>query len=253
MDAALPLFLLVMGLAKKAQGPSVTITPEPPRPPRRDPRFDPRSRRTRRGGPLNAGQGPPSPFPPSAPVQPIAWPQVVPAGLPAFPGPGWAVDSPPGSGVVARAHQLLPALWRGGAGTFKTEQTNGRWVTYRATQMGLKRGVVAYRLVEEAPTLPVTPPPSSSPSATVPASVPEPVVQPVNTPPVIRGVQTLRRGSSGPTVVVLQRMLGIPDDGKFGPGTDAAVRAFQARKGLTVDGVVGPQTWGALTTGGAQA
>lgn len=33
----------------------------------------------------------------------------------------------------------------------------------------------------------------------------------------------------------------------YGPITEAAVRAFQKRDGLTVDGVVGPYTWEALT------
>lgn len=35
----------------------------------------------------------------------------------------------------------------------------------------------------------------------------------------------------------------IKIDGKFGPTTDKAVRAFQKAKGLTVDGIVGRQTW----------
>jgi peptidoglycan hydrolase-like protein with peptidoglycan-binding domain len=32
----------------------------------------------------------------------------------------------------------------------------------------------------------------------------------------------------------------------FGPGTEAAVKAFQASKGMTADGIMNPQTWSVL-------
>lgn len=77
----------------------------------------------------------------------------------------------------------------------------------------------------------------------------------------IRGITSsypgtpLRRGSTGPNVVVLQVALNriaqnypaIPKisavDGIFGSQTEATVRAFQQIFGLTPDGIVGPSTW----------
>ncbi len=50
----------------------------------------------------------------------------------------------------------------------------------------------------------------------------------------------------GSGVVALQRALGIPADGIYGPQTRRAVRAFQRSHGLVVDGIAGPQTLGAL-------
>ncbi len=62
----------------------------------------------------------------------------------------------------------------------------------------------------------------------------------------------LKQGSAGPDVQDLQQKLknlgfdpnGV--DGNFGPGTKAAVIAFQQSKGLQADGIVGPATMAAL-------
>lgn len=53
----------------------------------------------------------------------------------------------------------------------------------------------------------------------------------------------LRLGSEGEDVKKLQQLLGVDVVGKFGPKTDAAVKAWQSAHGLTADGVVGPGTW----------
>ena len=51
----------------------------------------------------------------------------------------------------------------------------------------------------------------------------------------------LRNGTSGDCVERLQVALALEDvDGKFGPGTEKAVKAWQASHGMTADGVVTP-------------
>lgn len=54
---------------------------------------------------------------------------------------------------------------------------------------------------------------------------------------------TLRMGSPHQQwVAALQEKLGLTADGSFGPGTDAALKQWQAANGLTADGVAGPNT-----------
>lgn len=58
--------------------------------------------------------------------------------------------------------------------------------------------------------------------------------------------ETLRLGSKGASVEILQRKLSITADGSFGPQTLRAVKKFQTSKGLVADGIVGPKTRKAL-------
>ncbi|MGA4508952.1 peptidoglycan-binding domain-containing protein [Propionibacteriaceae bacterium G1746] len=65
---------------------------------------------------------------------------------------------------------------------------------------------------------------------------------------------TLREGNTGNAVKALQTQLlrngySLSVDGSFGPATLSAVRSFQSKKGLTVDGVVGANTWRGLIAG----
>jgi len=56
----------------------------------------------------------------------------------------------------------------------------------------------------------------------------------------------VRRGSRGPWVEKLQEALGIDADGIFGPGTEEALKAYQAAESLTADGVAGRSTYRSL-------
>lgn len=95
-------------------------------------------------------------------------------------------------------------------------------------------------------TATVTRTPTSSPAARPPLP---------NTAPSLaqaaRGEGLIRRGQSGESVRELQELLrarghDVTADGRFGPETERAVRAFQAASGAKVDGLVGPETMGKL-------
>lgn len=89
-----------------------------------------------------------------------------------------------------------------------------------------------------------------APAGASPVEAPKPVtpapVTPAPATPVAKPLPTLRQGSTGSAVKVLQKKLGITVDGSFGPKTKAAVVAYQKKHGLAPDGCVGPLTWAQL-------
>lgn len=68
------------------------------------------------------------------------------------------------------------------------------------------------------------------------------------------GYTQVRYGSTGSAVKDLQEKLnaagnyGLQTDGVFGAKTQAAVKDYQRKSGLTVDGVAGNNTWGSLNS-----
>lgn len=99
-----------------------------------------------------------------------------------------------------------------------------------------------------------------APDAPLPGPAPDPAPCHELAPgPPPEGRTLLAQGAVGAEVIQLQALLadaGYPPDksktkkgawdGKFGPGTTAAVASLQHDKGLEVDGKVGRQTWCAL-------
>jgi N-acetylmuramoyl-L-alanine amidase len=69
-------------------------------------------------------------------------------------------------------------------------------------------------------------------------------------------VRVYREGDEGPEILDIQQRLNAAgigvgaEPGRYGPATTEAVRMFQERRNLPVDGLVGPDTWGQLVEAG---
>ena len=137
--------------------------------------------------------------------------------------------------ATSQSADLLEGAWKGARGSVRDSL---RWLGFEDQQQALD--------------------PDQQPP--VPAQTPGGPVEGAAAPDPDAGLQlppaTLRMGARGPDVERLQGSLNasgaaIEVDGAFGPKTRAAVVSFQRHHDLSVDGVVGPQTWGALGAGGA--
>lgn len=61
--------------------------------------------------------------------------------------------------------------------------------------------------------------------------------------PVVKMFKPFQIGAKGSSVQKIQEALNIDADGSFGPGTDAAVKAFQKKEGMPVTGIVDEETY----------
>lgn len=87
----------------------------------------------------------------------------------------------------------------------------------------------------------------------VPSTPTPPARPPASSPQVPSFPRVMKRGAKGNDVSRFQQRLkdrgwNIAVDGDFGPKTETIVRAFQKEKNLTVDGIIGPQSWRAIFT-----
>lgn len=127
---------------------------------------------------------------------------------------------------------ILGALALGGAGVVAARSLTGSGSGDATTQT----------TTEATPTTPTI---TTAPETTTPTT-------PTTTEATTPEAESLRPGAEGPRVRQLQDDLvalgystgGV--DGKYGPATERAVRAFQTSSGLVVDGVAGPATLAAL-------
>lgn len=65
----------------------------------------------------------------------------------------------------------------------------------------------------------------------------------LESPPLLR-IRSPRM--TGPAVRKVQKIVGAPVDGIYGPQTERLVRSWQAGHDLLPDGIVGPKTWAAM-------
>lgn len=56
-------------------------------------------------------------------------------------------------------------------------------------------------------------------------------------------METIRKGSKGKAVCIWQIITGAEVDGVFGAETERLTKVFQEKNGLTVDGIVGKNSW----------
>ena len=110
------------------------------------------------------------------------------------------------------------------------------------------RSAAAATAVESEPSAPARAPRRAVATEAAVSSTATPVEpRPAATTTTTATASDSRPGGGG--VAALQRALGMPVDGDFGPATEKALRRWQKNHDLTADGVAGPATRAALDLG----
>lgn len=135
------------------------------------------------------------------------------------------------------------------SGTAKGDQRNGgmcveKTRAYVKNKKGILNAVVGWGrpvyVGEEGAELL-----SKGTASTKPAKA---VVNPDATPPAKNAgkFKPIKKGSKGSGVKIIQSLLGLEEDGSFGPTTEKAVQGFQKKSKLPVTGIVDQKTFEAL-------
>lgn len=166
-----------------------------------------------------------------------------------------------GSATIKFTHTTTKSINRVGETAFPVDASNGKKTRCMDVQGTTNRDWYwVYVTIEADPSVtsfvysmsaqatnPTTP--SPAPGAKSPAPAPQAGI--------CEGQNAFGPGSQGGCVRIIQQRLtdlGYQPgtvDGIYGQNTANAVKVFQQRSGLTQDGVVGPQTWNALTSSNA--
>jgi len=72
----------------------------------------------------------------------------------------------------------------------------------------------------------------------------------VYAPPLLKMLRLKRPRMRGPLIRWVQMAVGVAVDGVYGPNTCTGVKTWQAERGLTTDGIVGPATYKAMFRAG---
>lgn len=173
---------------------------------------------------------------------PSATPSVTPA-LPALPAPKVTAPADPllirqgSTGPVVKSWQRILGLTEDGIFGSQTTAATKKWQT--------AHGLPADGIVGPKTWAAASAPTSAAPSPLQVSVGPATNITPVATSNASISSAYLREGSRGDAVKSWQKILGITEDGIFGPNTTALTKRWQTAHGLPADGIVGPATMAA--------